>query len=241
MKRSFDIFISLTAILLLSPLLLLLGIAIFLQDFKNPIYVSNRVGERGNDFRFYKFRSMVSGADLSGVDSTSANDQRITFIGTFIRKFKLDELSQLINVLFGSMSLVGPRPNVKRDVAIYTDKEKKLLEVKPGVTDFSSIVFSDEGEILSNYENADIAYNQRIRPWKSRLGLIYIENHSFLLDLKIIFFTLIGIFSRTKALSLVTKTLIRLEVSKEIVEAASRKNKLLPYPPPGADKVVLKR
>jgi lipopolysaccharide/colanic/teichoic acid biosynthesis glycosyltransferase len=118
---------------------------------------------------------------LPGVDSTSSSDNRITPIGKIVRKFKLDELPQLFHVLTGKMSLVGPRPNVWNDVKIYTKEEKELLSIKPGITDFSSIIFSDEGDILSNYKNPDLKYNQLIRPWKSRLGTILHKKkkHSF--------------------------------------------------------------
>ena len=118
---------------------------------------------------------MKIGADLNKIDSTSLNDSRITVVGNIIRKYKIDELAQLINVLNGSMSLVGPRPNVKRETDLYTLQEKLILSVKPGITDFSSIVFSDEAEILEGKEDPNISYNQLIRPWKSRLAIIYVK------------------------------------------------------------------
>ena len=119
-----------------------------------------------------KLRSMIINADKNKVDSTASDDMRITRVGMMIRAYKLDELTQLINVLKGDMSLVGPRPNVQRDVDLYSETEKRLLSVKPGITDFSSIIFSDEGDILSGLDDPDIAYNQLIRPWKSRLGIL---------------------------------------------------------------------
>ena len=125
-----------------------------------------------------KLRSMIVNAEKSKVDSTSSNDPRITKIGKIIRKLKLDELSQLFNVFIGEMSLVGPRPNVKRETDLYTEVEKNLLRVKPGITDFASIIFSDESEILKNVDDPNISYNQLIRPWKSRLGLFYIKKQS---------------------------------------------------------------
>ena len=115
-----------------------------------PFYIADRVGKDHNLFSMVKLRSMVINADSSGVDSTSSEDLRITPVGAFIRRYKLDELTQLWNVLCGSMSLVGPRPNVLRETELYSEEEKKLLEVRPGITDFSSIIFSDEGEILAN-------------------------------------------------------------------------------------------
>ena len=143
-----------------------------------------------------KLRSMIINADKNKVDSTSSNDPRITKIGKFIRKFKLDELTQLYNVFIGEMSIVGPRPNVRRETKIYTSVEKKLLRIKPGITDFASIVFSDESEILKNVDDPDITYNQLIRPWKSRLGLFYIKKQSLILDITIIFLTILNSFSR---------------------------------------------
>ena len=144
-KRIFYIVTALAGLIFLSPALILIILAIWLQDFKSPFYISERVGKNEKTFRIIKLRSMIVGADKKGVDSTSANDSRITTVGKIVRKYKLDELSQLFNVIKGDMSLVGPRPNVKRETDIYTVEEKKLLAVKPGITDFASIVFADEG------------------------------------------------------------------------------------------------
>ena len=188
-----------------------------------------------------KLRSMIVNAEKSKVDSTSSNDPRITKIGNFIRKFKLDELAQLYNVLIGEMSLVGPRPNVKRETDIYTKLEKGLLKVKPGITDFSSIVFSDESEILKNVEDPDITYNQLIRPWKSRLGLFYIKKQSFLVDLIVIVLTFINIFSRRMSLFLLNLTLKKLKAPKELSKLVLREDQLEPLPPPGSSKLVLTR
>ncbi|MCZ2207975.1 sugar transferase, partial [Cylindrospermopsis raciborskii] len=169
------------------------------------------------------------------------NDPRITQVGHFIRRYKLDELSQLWNVLKGEMSLVGPRPNVRREVNLYTSTEMKLLSVKPGITDISSIVFSDLGEILRNHSDPDIAYNQLVRPWKSILSLIYIENQSFILDIKLILITVMSIFSRRLALREVTKILVNLQVDRQLIQIASRQTELYPFPPPGATEIVISR
>jgi hypothetical protein len=139
------------------------------------------------------------------------------------------------------MSLVGPRPNVKRETDMYTPAEKELLSVKPGITDFASIVFADEGEILSNAKNPDISYNQLIRPGKSQLGLFYISHQSFLLDIVILALTAITLFSRTKSLVLLTYTLKKLGANKDLIAIASRKKPLVPMPPPGATKIVTTR
>jgi len=183
----------------------------------------------------------VVDADKSGVDSTSGNDMRITPIGHKIRRYKLDELIQLWNVLIGDMSLVGPRPNVKTETNLYTNVEKGLLLVRPGITDFSSIVFSDEGEILEDKDDPDLAYNQLIRPWKSRLGLAYIENQSIFLDMQIIFYTVVAIISKPKALTWVAKKLDNLNVDAGTVKVSKREVNLVPFPPPGSDEIVSSR
>lgn len=144
-----------------------------------------------------KIRSMIVKADQTGVDSTAGDDKRITPVGHWIRQWKLDELSQLWNVVQGDMSLVGPRPNVPREVKNYTEAELGLLDIRPGITDISSIVFSDEGEILMGAEDPDLKYHQIIRPWKSRLGLLYVQQSRLIVDLKIIFLTITNTFQRT--------------------------------------------
>ena len=159
MKRTFDIVISLLGLSILSPILWIFVILIWLQDFHSPFYVAPRVGRNGKLFRMVKLRSMVAYADKSGVDSTSTDDIRITWVGHIIRRYKLDEFSQLWNVLKGDMSLVGPRPNVQRDVALYTAEERHLIDIRPGITDISSIVFSDEGAILAGSNDPDLKYS----------------------------------------------------------------------------------
>jgi len=199
------------------------------------------VGRNDQLFRMVKLRSMVIHADRTGVDSTGADDKRITAVGRFIRRYKLDELTQLWNVLIGDMSLVGPRPNVKRETDLYTPVERKLLTVKPGITDISSIVFSDEGDILGGHADPDIAYNQLIRPGKSMLGLIYIENRSLWLDIRLCFLTVIAILSREKALAGVQSILTEIGAPAEILQLASRQQPLVPQPPPGSDRIVTSR
>ena len=240
-KRSLDILFSFFGFLLLAPILLVFSFLIWFQDYKSPFYVSKRVGLNGNLFNFIKLRSMVVGADSSGVDSTSSNDLRITPIGSTIRKYKIDEIPQLIHVLFGEMSLVGPRPNVTSDVSLYTQKEQELLTIRPGITDFSSIVFSDEGDILQDSSDPDLMYNQLIRPWKSRLGLLYIKERNILLDLKLIFLTVCSIFNRKFALKAISKILTELGASDKLSAVSKRDSKLEAYPPPGADEIVKKR
>jgi lipopolysaccharide/colanic/teichoic acid biosynthesis glycosyltransferase len=241
MKRFLDIIGSFLGLVMFSPLILLAMLFIWLQDWHSPLYIANRVGRNNKSFRMVKLRSMVINADKFGIDSTSNNDNRITLIGKIIRKSKLDEITQLWNVLLGNMSFVGPRPNVERETNLYTNVEKKLLSVKPGITDFSSIVFADEGSILADKSDPDLAYNQIIRPWKSRLGIIYIENSSIVLDIKLVIFTLISAFSRDMALGLVAKELTFIGADQDLIDIASRKVKLTPLPPPGALEVVQER
>lgn len=233
MKRIFDILASFFLILLFSPVLIITLLLVFVQDYKSPFYISERVGVKGRLFKMYKIRSMIVNADSSGVSSTSNTDSRITPIGHFIRKFKLDEVSQLINVFTGSMSLVGPRPNVLSEVVEYTSLEKSLLTVKPGITDFASIVFSDEGKILAPYPDPDLAYNQLIRPGKSRLGLFYISKQSLLVDVSVLFITFIAIFAKRFALVLLVSLLEYLNAPQDLLTIASRKEPLRPSYPPG--------
>src|SRR5688572_2684662 len=170
-RRVLDVLFSLSVLIVFSPLLLVTIAAIYFYDFHSPFYRANRVGRGGRLFPMAKFRSMIVNADKVGGTSTSASDSRITPVGKLVRRYKLDELPQFWNVLVGDMSVVGPRPNVPSGVAVYTDAEKRLLDVRPGVTDLASIVFSDEGDILKNEADPDLSYNQLIRPGKSALGL----------------------------------------------------------------------
>ena len=240
-KRLFDILTSLFGLLLLSPILIVFMYLIYRQDKASPFYMAPRVGKSDTSFKMVKLRSMVSDADKSGVSSTSNNDIRITPIGQKIRRYKLDELTQLWNVLMGDMSLVGPRPQVKVDTDLYTDIERKLLSVQPGITDFSSIVFSDEGDILKGMKDPDLAYNQLIRPWKSRLGLAYIKNQSLFLDFQLILYTVIAIISKQRALAWVAVKLNNLNVDTDTVKISKREVSLYPFPPPGSDEIVSSR
>ncbi len=237
-KRIFDILFSLAGILLLIPILIPTLFLVWVQDFKSPFYIAERVGRDFKPFKMIKVRSMIINADKSGVLSTSSTDNRITPVGNFIRKFKLDELSQLINVLLGDMSLVGPRPNVPEEVALYSEEEKKLLKYKPGITDISSIVFSDEGEILKDSVDPDLDYNQLIRPGKGYLGIFYIENSNLLIDFELCFITLVAVFSKTKALTMISNLLERKNAPPNIMEIANRKKELTPMPPPGLKEIV---
>ncbi|MDC0178757.1 sugar transferase [Woeseiaceae bacterium] len=238
MKRLFDILFAVLLLILVFPVMALFCTLIFLQDFHSPFYLGPRVGKNSKNFYIIKLRSMIIDADRSGVDSTSSNDSRITYLGHVIRKFKIDELPQLINVIKGEMSFVGPRPQMESNIARWTEAEKKLLSVRPGATDFSSIVFSDEGDILLGKEDLDVAYNQLIRPWKSRLGLIYIKNQSIFLDIKLIIYTAISIVSRSKALELVVAELKNINADNTIIQICKREHILTPELPPVSDVIL---
>jgi lipopolysaccharide/colanic/teichoic acid biosynthesis glycosyltransferase len=238
MKRTFDFLTSLTALLLLAPFLAAIALAIWLDDRKSPFFFALRVARGGGDFRMVKFRTMIPNAWKSGVNSTASGDARITRIGKFLRKGKLDELPQLWNVLTGDMSLVGPRPQVRADVNLYTAQESLMLEARPGITDLASIVFADEGEILAGSADPDLLYNQIIRPWKSRLILLYLQNRSFSRDLEILWTTALALFSRPRALRAVTLILDAFGAGEKLKTMAARGAPLEPCPPPGSETIV---
>ena len=209
MIRFFDIVFSLLGILLLSPVFLLLYIAICLESKGGGFYKQLRVGRYGGDFYVYKFRSMRVGADKKGLITvggrdpritrtgflirkyklTVKNDPRVTAIGRFMRRTSLDELPQLFNILKGDMSLVGPRPEVRKYVDLYTDEQKKVLSVRPGITDYASIEYVDENMILGEASDPDRAYIEQIMPDKIRYNMKYICNRSVKEYFKIIFLT----------------------------------------------------
>lgn len=196
-KRLLDIVLSLIGIITLSPLFAILALVIKLESKGQVFYRGDRVGRYERSFRVFKFRSMIQNAEKMGPASTSATDMRVTRCGKFIRKFKLDELSQLINVLIGDMSIVGPRPEARKFVNMYTDAEKAILTIRPGITDWASIKFHNEGEIIeaSGFNDPDEAYIKLIRPEKLRLQLKYVQEHNLWIDIKIIFATLLTIIS----------------------------------------------
>lgn len=189
-KRIFDIVCSVCGLLILCPLLLWIAWRIKHEDGGPVFYRGERIGLNGNPFRIFKFRTMVIDAEKLGGASTSDDDPRITSIGQSLRKFKLDELPQLINVINGEMSLVGPRPEVKKFTDMYTNEEKVILTVRPGITDWASIWNSDEGAVLARAGDPDKAYEELIRPTKLKLQLKYVRERSFWVDLKIIFLTI---------------------------------------------------
>ncbi|MFA5261979.1 MAG: sugar transferase [Candidatus Omnitrophota bacterium] len=192
-KRLFDIVCSAGGILVLSPLLLWISWRIKREDSGPIFYRGERVGLHGSIFRIYKFRTMVIDAEKLGGSSTSDDDPRITEIGKTLRKYKLDELPQLFNVLTGEMSLVGPRPEIKRYTDLYTEEQKAIFTVRPGITDWASLWNSDEGAILAGAEDPDKAFEELIQPTKLKLQLKYVRERSFWVDMKIIFLTILAV------------------------------------------------
>ncbi len=239
MKRAFDILFAGGVLVVASPVLITAMTLVWVHDGHSPIYRAKRVGRFGRDFAMIKIRSMVVDADRTGVNSTSVGDSRVTPVGRWIRRWKLDEVSQFWNVLMGEMSVVGPRPNTRAwGVDLYTDEEKRLLTVRPGITDLASIVFADEGEILQGAENADLTYNQVIRPWKSRLGLLYISHPSVWLDLRVAWLTAVAIISRAAALRGVEAILRELGADPDLIAICRRQGDRPPAgSPPGSDRV----
>jgi lipopolysaccharide/colanic/teichoic acid biosynthesis glycosyltransferase len=185
-KRLFDLLISALGLFLLLPFFALIAIIIKLDSTGPAFYLQERVGQRGKLFRLFKFRTMRTGADKSTAITVGNRDPRITRVGYYMRKFKLDELPQLINVCIGTMSLVGPRPELKKFVDLYSAEQRRVIEVKPGITDYASIEFRNENELLEGKPDPIDFYIREIMPVKLKLNLEYIESRSFWIDLKII-------------------------------------------------------
>lgn len=194
MIRALDIILSLIGLLILFPLFLLLAVWIKCDSIGPIFYQQTRVGKDNKDFNLYKFRSMIVGADKKSLITIGGRDPRVTQSGYFIRKYKLDELPQLINVFLGDMSLVGPRPEVRKYVNLYNDEQRKVLSIRPGITDYASIEYIDENKILGDSDNPEKAYTEKIMPEKIKYNMKYIENKSVKEYLKIIFLTIVKIF-----------------------------------------------
>ncbi len=193
-KRFFDILFSFLGLIILVPFFLAIALAIKLNSPGPVFYLQERIGKDQKVFKLFKFRTMAIGADKGNAITVGARDARITRVGFYLRKFKLDELPQLINVLKGDMSLVGPRPEVKKFVDLYSEAQIKVLAVRPGITDLASIEYRNENELLEGKPDPIDFYIKEIMPEKLRLNLLYIQQQSFGLDIKIIFRTLFYIF-----------------------------------------------
>lgn len=195
-KRLFDFWFSLVALLVLSPLILVIAILTKLSSPGPVLYAGTRIGQFGKPFRFFKFRTMVVNADKIGGPSTADDDPRITRVGKFLRKYKLDELPQFFNVLKGDMSFVGPRPEVPQYVEMFSEKERAILTVRPGITDWATLWNPDEGAALASSQDPEKTYVQDIRPVKIGLQLEYVRKRSLWVDLTILFQTLFTMLLR---------------------------------------------
>lgn len=193
-KRIFDIVVSFIGLIILLPFLLILAFAIIIDSPGGVFYRQVRVGKDEKPFRIFKFRSMRSGSDKKGLLTVGNTDMRITKVGRFIRKYKLDEFAQLINVFIGDMSLVGPRPEVPKYVEMYTEEQKEILKVKPGITDFASIEYSNENEILAQSDEPEKTYIEEVMPAKLQLNKKYIDTMSLKTDIKLIWMTFRKVF-----------------------------------------------
>jgi len=193
-KRIFDFTTSLIGLIIISPILLFIALFISLESKGGVFYKQKRVGKGNKDFYVYKFRSMIVDADKKGLLSIGKDgkDPRVTKVGYIIRKYKLDELPQLLNVLKGDMSLVGPRPEVRKYVELYTEEQKQVFKVRPGITDIASIKFRNENDLLSQSPNPEEYYIKEIMPQKLTLNLEYIKTRTFFGDIKLIFKTIFG-------------------------------------------------
>jgi len=196
LKRVFDFTASLLGLIVLSPLFLIVAILIKLDDGGSIFFRQTRVGQHGKPFKIYKFRTMVENAEKLGAQVTKGDDPRITRVGKFLRKYKLDELPQLINVLKGEMSLVGPRPEVPKFVKLFDEDYKEILQVKPGITDYASLEFKDENELLKGAENPEEVYIKEILPKKIEYYKKYLKDISFTTDLKLLLKTIVGILRK---------------------------------------------
>ena len=196
MKRIFDIVSCVLLLLIVLPFMLIIGVVIVIDSRGGIIYRQQRVGQNDRDFVLFKFRTMLVNSDKNSLLTVGNRDARITKIGYFLRKYKLDELPQFFNIIKGDMSVVGPRPEVRKYVSLYSDEEKKVLTVRPGLTDYASLAYINENEILAAAAKPEQTYIQKVMPEKLQLNLKYIENQSFMEDIKLIFKTIAFIARR---------------------------------------------
>lgn len=233
-KRVFDAAIAALVLAVAAPLLAGLMLLIWVHDWRSPIYRGLRVGKDGRDFGMLKLRTMTVDAESVGGSSTASSDARVTRFGRVLRRWKLDELPQFWNVLVGEMSIVGPRPNFRRGgVDRYTPAELRLLELRPGITDLASIVFSDEGRILDGAVDPDALYDAVIRPWKSRLGLLYVDHRSLAIDLRLLVLTALALVAKPAALKGIDAILAEWGADEELRRICRRRSPLPRARPPG--------
>lgn len=195
MKRLMDVFFSFVGLIVLLPLFFLISVAIVFDSGFPVFYLQKRVGKNGKDFILFKFRTMKLNSDEHGLLTVGKKDSRITRIGYFLRAFKLDELPQLLNVFIGDMSLVGPRPEVRKYVTLYNEEQRRVLSVRPGITDYASIKYVNENDLLADAKDPEEFYIKRIMPEKLKLNMEYIHQRNLLIDIKIILQTFRKIFN----------------------------------------------
>ena len=200
MKRAFDFIASLLGFIILSPVFLILSIIIVLDSKGGVFFRGTRVGQHGKDFKIFKFRSMKPDCEGKGKWNVGDKDDRITRVGHFLRKSKLDELPQLLNVIKGDMSLVGPRPELRYYVNMYTEKEKPILDLKPGITDWASMTNFEQFKGFTEATDPDQYYLETVRPLKLKLQLYYRYHHSFIEDIKCIIWTVYKVVTHSQAL-----------------------------------------
>ncbi|OQX80217.1 MAG: glycosyl transferase [Bacteroidetes bacterium 4484_249] len=195
MKRLFDILFSLIGLIFLSPFFLIISLIIVFGSKGGVFYFQKRVGKNNRDFRLIKFRTMFSKSENQGLLTIGDKDSRITKAGIWLRKYKIDELPQLLNILKGEMSFVGPRPEVRKYVDLYNERQKTVLDVKPGLSDYASLEYINESEILSGFSDPEKAYVEKIMPAKLELNLKYIREQGLITDTKILYKTLASVFN----------------------------------------------
>ncbi|MCD4665429.1 MAG: sugar transferase [Bacteroidales bacterium] len=197
MKRLFEILFSVISLIILSPFLLIISLLIIFDSKGGVFFIQERVGKNNTDFNLIKFRTMVVESDKKSLITIGITDSRITRIGKWLRSYKIDEFPQLFNILKGEMSFVGPRPEVRKYVKLYNDKQLQVLNVKPGLTDYASLEYLNENEIMAKFSNPEKAYVEQIMPAKLKLNLQYIREQGFFTDIKIVFKTIRKIGSQS--------------------------------------------
>lgn len=237
--RLLDIVGASVGLLLSLPLILVAMLMIWLQDRHNPFYVAERIGAGGRKFRFIKLRSIPHQSGVRPDEIITSRDPRVTRLGHWIRASKVDELPQFWHVLKGEMSLVGPRANVQTIVDAFTEEELRIISVKPGITDLASIVFMNLGKVLEASENPKLDYNQLVRPWKSRLALIYVDHQSLGLAIRVLLLTALAFVNHQRALEGVARIALRFKSDPKLARIVRREEQLTPCAPPGAPAVVV--
>lgn len=236
--RLLDIVGGLVGLTLSAPFMLIAMLLIWLEDRHSPFYVAERIGAGGKPFKFLKLRSISTRRGVRSDEIITADDPRVTRLGHFIRASKFDELPQFWHVLRGEMSLVGPRANVASIVESFTEEEMQIISVKPGITDLASIVFMNLGKVLEGSTDPKLDYNRLVRPWKSRLALLYVRHQSFGLAVRSMALTVLAFFNHSRALEGVARITSRYKTDPRLARIVRREEELVPYPPPGSDQVV---